>query len=72
MNYLIWLLSLATSAACYLIDTKPFQLICQVVPAEMADKLFEACGSDSYEKLDLAVKVKSSMILDLQCNDLCI
>jgi len=30
--------------------------IAGVVPSEMADKLFEACGSDSYEKLDSAVK----------------
>ena len=29
----------------------------QVVPSEMADKLFEACGSDSFEKLDSTVKV---------------
>jgi len=30
--------------------------IAGVVPSEMADKLFEACGSDSYEKLDSAIK----------------
>ena len=44
----------------HLVNTKPLHIICQVVPSEMADKLFEACGSDSYEKLDSAVKVKSS------------
>ena len=49
-----------TLAAYYFINTKRFPVICQVVPAEMADKLFEACGSDSYEKLDSTVKVKSS------------
>ena len=31
--------------------------VSQVVPAQMADKLFEACGTDSYEKLDTTVKV---------------
>lgn len=30
--------------------------IAGVVPTKMADKLFEACGSDSYDKLDSAVK----------------
>jgi len=30
--------------------------IAGVVPAQMADKLFEACGTDSYEKLDTTVK----------------
>ena len=30
----------------------------QVVPSKMADKLFEACGSDSFEKLDATVQVR--------------
>ena len=30
----------------------------QVVPDEMADKLFEACGTDSFDKLDSTVKVR--------------
>lgn len=39
------------------------QLLCfsdwlQVVPDEMADKLFEACGTDSFDKLDSTVKVR--------------
>ena len=33
-------------------------VVLQVVPAQMADKLFEACGSDSYDKLDCTVKVE--------------
>lgn len=30
----------------------------QVLPDEMADKLFEACGTDSFDKLDSTVKVR--------------
>lgn len=30
----------------------------QVVPIKMADKLFEACESDSFEKLDATVQVR--------------
>ena len=33
----------------------------QVVPDDMADKLFAACGSDSFEKLDSSVKVSFIM-----------
>ena len=35
----------------------------QVVPDDMADKLFAACGSDSFEKLDSTVKVSIVMIV---------
>ena len=37
----------------------------QVVPDDMADKLFAACGSDSFEKLDSTVKVSIIMIVVL-------
>ena len=50
-----------------LINAIPLHVICQVVPAEMTDKLFEACGSDSYEKLDSTVKVKSSFTEFVKC-----
>ena len=36
--------------------------VCQVVPGKMADNLFEACQSDSYEKLDSTVKVRNLYI----------
>lgn len=38
---------------------EPLMTVCQVVPAKMADDLFEACQSDSYEKLDSTVKVRN-------------
>lgn len=37
----------------------------QVVPDDMADKLFAACGSDSFEKLDSTVKVSFIMFVVL-------
>ena len=37
----------------------------QVVPDDMADKVFAACGSDSFEKLDSTVKVSIIMIVVL-------
>ena len=37
----------------------------QVVPDDMADKLFAACGSDSFEKLDSSVKVSFIIMFDL-------
>ena len=46
----------------------------QVVPDDMADKLFAACGSDSFEKLDSTVKVSIIMIVVLHhaCLLLCL
>lgn len=38
------------------VEAKDITEIAGVVPGEMADKLFEACGTDSFDKLDSTVK----------------
>ncbi|XP_067056698.1 replication factor C subunit 4-like [Acropora muricata] len=38
------------------VEAKDITEIAGVVPDEMADKLFEACGTDSFDKLDSTVK----------------
>ena len=48
-----------------LADTFAHPMNFQVVPDDMADKLFAACGSDSFEKLDSTVKVSIIMIVVL-------
>lgn len=46
-----------------LADTFAHPMNFQVVPDDMADKLFAACGSDSFEKLDSTVKVSIMIVV---------
>lgn len=52
-KYIQWLIGIKK-----IINTYHLVTFLQVVPSKMADKLFEACGSDSFEKLDATVQVR--------------
>ena len=52
-KYIQWLIGIKK-----IINTYHLVTFLQVVPSKMADKLFETCGSDSFEKLDATVQVR--------------